>query len=121
MDNLTFGVGIEILTRPRIESPAIRDMLEKENQDFTRPLDPKTNRLNANILQRCIVKRLCEEAIPAHLVQGGYSKWIAGRDGSIVEPKEEDGFKKCCKMRILKPWFVILMVRSWPRNFLSCI
>lgn len=96
-------------------------MPEKENWDFTRPLDPKTHRINANILQRCIAKWLCEEDIPAHLVQGDYSKWIVGRDRSIEEPKEEDGFKNYCKIRILKPWLTILMVRSWPRNFLSCI
>jgi hypothetical protein len=103
MESLTFGVEIEILARPRVELLEVREELEEANWDFTKALDRKVRRINAKILEEFIAKKLRSYNIPAHLVRRDYSKWIVGRDGSIAEPKEEDGSKKYCNIHILKP------------------
>jgi hypothetical protein len=98
MEDVTFGVEIEILARPRVEYPAIRRAFEKANWDFSRSLDKKTHRLNSKIFEEFIVESLCRRDIAAHCERRNYNKWIVGRDGSIVEPKEEDGFKEYCNV-----------------------
>ncbi|KAI8943371.1 hypothetical protein NX059_001385 [Plenodomus lindquistii] len=96
MIELTFGVEIETLVRPKLEISEINTTFQEAGWNFSPKLSQPERNANSRVLRQYICDRLVDADFPAHLNRRDYREWIMDRDGTIVEEAMEDKSRPFC-------------------------
>lgn len=100
MNSLSYGVELELLVLPRLENEENADLFREKNWNFDKSIDRQERRKNSTILRQILAEEMMSEHVPAHLTRRAYDKWIVDRDGSIFEPRDKDGVRSFCMLKI---------------------
>ena len=101
MDYLAYGAELELLVRPKLEKEETATLFREKNWNPEKSLVGRERVKNSTILRQILAEELMGNEIPATLTDRTYEQWIVDRDGSILEPRDEDGGKSFCMLRII--------------------
>lgn len=102
MEEITFGVEIEVPVRPKLEEADIAQELEAEGWIKKPLLSNRDRRTNIELLRQFLVRNLSEAGIPAHTKKQSYEKWTVDRDASIAEPEDANGLRPFGRIELPK-------------------